>query len=242
MSSKVYGTEAVSEDYLLAVQRGEIDGAKMIWKFGFHTAASTNIETIWNGGGLYTYHLGYGVDAKAIDIVSSSAADTVTIGVVGLDADGYEQEEYIVLNGTTPVTSTLTYSRVYRAWNDNGVDLVGDISISETGQPGNVVAVIIAEENQTLMSIYTIPNGYTGYLIKGTANIGSGKEATITFTIRLKDKVFRTQEKLPLYQSVLEASRPFNPIPELTDIEVRATATQMGNKVGSTFGIVLIRN
>lgn len=237
-----YLRQIISEDYILAVQSGRVADASIVWKFGFHTSGGTTLETVWDGSGLYTYHLGFGVSAKKVDVVSDNASDTVDIGIAGLDADGNEQSEIITLNGTTAVTSVNTYSRVFRGWNDSGTELVGDVSVSETAVAANVLAVIHASDQQTLMALYTVPLGYTGYLIKGTTNIGSGKEATISFSMRLQDKVFRTQEKLAIYQNVLEASRPYSKIPALTDIEVRAEADQINNKIGATFGILLIKD
>ena len=231
------------EDLVLATQRGLVPDAYITWKFGYSTAAGTTIETIWDHTGLYVYHLDYGASAKAIDIVSSSASDTaVTITVQGLDADGVLQTVTKTLTGTTAVTTTETWSRVFRAYNSSSTNLVGAVTITETAEVAKILAKVSASDQQTLMAVYTIPLGYTGYLFQGTANIGSGKEAVITYTTRANGGVFRTQEKLPIYQAIIEASRPFQRIPALTDIEVRAAATQTGNVIGATMGILVIKD
>ena len=230
------------DNFILEVQNNEIEGAKVVHKFGHLLTTSTSIvETITDLGGSYVYHLGYGVNAKKVDVVSSSASDTYAFVIQGLDAEGKEQSETVTLNGTTIVTSVNTYSRIFRAWNDNGVDLVGFVTIKET-TTANLVAKIAIEDQQTLMAIYTIPLGYTGYLFHGTAAIGQGKQANIRYVIRLKDKVFRTQERFPIFESSLESSRPYLPIPELSDIEVRSKATSLADDISASFGILLLDN
>lgn len=56
---------------------------------------------------------GQPTSASAIAVVSSSASDTSqTVYIKGLDSNGYEDYETVTLNGTTPVNSTKSYTRI----------------------------------------------------------------------------------------------------------------------------------
>ena len=230
------------DNFILEVQNDGIEGASIVWKFGHLLSTSTSVvETITDIGGQYVYYLGYGVNAKKVDIVSTSASDIHNFYISGLDANGREQGEVVTLTGTTLVTSANTYSRIFRAWNDNSVDLVGNVTISQTAT-ANIVAKVTVDDQQTLMAIYTIPLGYTGHLFHGVASIGQGKQTSIRYVVRLKDKVFRTKERFPIFETSVEARRPYLPIPELSDIEVRSKATSLSDDISASFGILLLDN
>lgn len=235
--------QVVSKDFLLEVQQGLVPDHTVTWKFGHLVTSTTSAqETIWDGTGLYVYYLGFGVDAKKVDVASDNAADIYNLVIQGLDPDGNLIQETILLAGVNPVQSTLTYSRIFRAWNDNGTEFVGDIKVYETGIPANILAHVHAEEQQTQMAMFTVPLGFTAYLFYGSTSIGAGKQTSIRYVARAKDKVFRVQERFPLYETNLEAPRPYVPIPELTDIEVRSKASSLNDDVSAGMGILVIKN
>jgi len=58
--------------------------------------------------------------ATAISIVSSSASDTTqTVRIWGIDSNGAEQTDSVLLTGTTPAVTTVTFTRVDRVSKDS---------------------------------------------------------------------------------------------------------------------------
>lgn len=84
-----------------------------------------------------------------------------------MDSDYNQQQEDLTLNGTSGVTSVNTYRRVYRAFiltAGSGNTNVGTLTIRHTTTTGNVFSVIPIGYGQALLTAYTIPAGYTGYM------------------------------------------------------------------------------
>lgn len=172
-----------------------------VHKFGSVEGVSGSVDqtdfvTIWDGAtdvalnnAKYIFPPNSG---ETMSIASTSTDDTQTIVVVGLDQNFEEKSEEVVLTGTSPKALSGLWSRIFRAYNNGSSDLVGNVTISGT----NTYAKIIAGNNQTLMSVYTIPANYTGYLLKYTITAqNTGSASAIGFTIDMKireyGKVFR---------------------------------------------------
>lgn len=133
--------------------------------FGFNREISTTFETIWNDGGVYTYPS----SAVVMTCVSTSASDTMTIVISGLDADYNNIAEIVQLNGTTGVTTTNVFLRINSATILSGSN-VGDISISNGG---TVYAFIDAESGTTQACVYSVANGYSLYLFRISITSGT---------------------------------------------------------------------
>ena len=174
-----------------------------VHKFGSHPNVNQNVSfdnqyTIWDVGTNYVFPSDAG---ETIQIVSDDASDNQPTIVVGLDENFLQKEEQVYLNGTTPVSLSGLWSRVFRVYNNGSTDYAGNVCTIKNGtwtgtSSPNVYAKINIGNNQTLMSVYTIPANYTGYLLKFTItaqNIGSS--STIGFTIHMSireyGKVFR---------------------------------------------------
>ena len=96
-----------------------------------------------------------------LDVVSDSASDVSDLTVAGYTAAGAWVEEVITLTGTTPVTSTTEWEYVQKLELD--ADAVGEIAITQTSTPANVV--------------HTIPAGERGaakLFLKASANTSGG--------------------------------------------------------------------
>lgn len=250
----VYPAPAVTP-YELQVARGLVAGTKSVFKFGFNAALNTSEETVWAASTLYVYPPSASVmtvsSGSTLDTAAGTGARTVTIS--GLDASYNEQSETVTLNGQTAVNTVGTYIRVNRAFvvtagstgTAQGNIYVGTGTVT-TGIPANVYALIILGDNQTLMALWTVPAGYTAYIISAYVNAGDASVTqyiTARFVQRPFGGVFRTASKITLHDGI---GNFFDAVPpsftEKTDVEVRATSSSGTNQVGASFTIIYIAN
>ena len=86
----------------------------------------------------------------------------------------------------------------FRSYNVGSTDIAGSVSIRNSVTPTEIYAQILDGNNQTLMSIYTIPADCTGYLIKYKASAFNPQSASVIgYTLQMKvrefGKTFRVQ-------------------------------------------------
>lgn len=230
-------------DERLNISRGLVKGASFVHKFGYNPDidTTTDPETVWSHGGLYPWSALDGA-AQTLYVKSASASDTMAVTFYGHDNDGVEISDTITLTGTTAVASTKAFKRIYRAFVVGSVANVGEITWHTVSGSGSVVCNIAAEEGQTLMSLYSIPAGKTGYLYCGDCSINSGKEVTIKFYVRYPGSPFRIAHVVELAGINYRYDFPFPPVlPAGTDIEVRVDNANDNNcRVAANFDILLI--
>ena len=236
-----FHNERPTSNFLFDVVRGAIPNALSVHKFGanFDIDQADDPESIWTGGGLYPW--ASLSSAQTIYCLSTSASDTTTLTIEGLDADYNQQSETVTLTGTTAVTTANTYTRVFRMTYD--ASNVGDITARVTSGTGTVVAQIDAGYAQTLMAVYTIPAGYTGYLTTLDATIDGTKTCQMLMYHRLTGKPFRiahVAESDGHYR--YDFTAPLK-LPEKTDIDIRVNEVS-GNdaRVTANFDIVLLKD
>jgi len=181
-------------EFYLDVAKGNIAGHKMKSKFGRNpTVGTSGYDTIWNGGGTYT---GFNaIAAETVTVVSDDTNDSSagtglrTLRIYGLDTDGLEQQEDIILNGTTPVTSTLLYLRLDTAKGltagSTGIS-AGEITVAQSTTTANVFAVMPAGYNSTMIAAYTVPFDKTGYIIAQRAAISNKNAAVVNVRLQLR--------------------------------------------------------
>jgi hypothetical protein len=130
---------------------------------------STTPETIWTGGGAYSF----AGTAAALSVVSTSASDTQTITIVGLDEDYEPLEETITLTGTTPAVTTGEFLRVNSAVLSSAA--VGAITAAGIHIP-------IGSLNQEA-AVYTVPAGHTAFIKLAFASVQKAKDAHIDLLV-----------------------------------------------------------
>ena len=229
--------------YFLQVSRGLVSGHKRIFKFGYNEEIQDVEETIWDVGGLYAYPS----SAVTMTATSSSGAtdENVQVTMQGVDASYNELSETVTLNASGTATTTGSFLRVNRAFVASGTASAGNITIANGG---TTYAYVSALHQQTLMAIWTVPAGYTGYLfqVDTTAfTVQNNKVATIRMITRELNGVFRTQQKFDLFQASYHQDIVCpQPILEKTDIEFRAIADSSNAdlRVSATFDIIYIEN
>jgi len=226
----------------LDIARGVIPNSKIIHKFGanFDIDQNTDPESIWSGGGSYPW--ASLATAQTIYAISTSASDTSTMTIEGLDADYNEKSETVTLNGLTAVTTTNTFIRVFRMTYD---DInVGTLEARVTSGTGTIVAQIEAGDAQTLMAVYTVPAGYSGYLINFDVTIDSKKDCTLMLYTRkfggLPFRITHMAEASGHYRYDFNAPLKFD---EKTDIDVQVdNVSSNDSSVTANFDLILIRN
>jgi len=228
----------------MAVANNEINDLKSIFKFGFNADVNGAEETIWDQGGIYSYP----TSAIQIKVSSTSANDTAagtgarTVTVAGLDENYHEAEETVSLNGQTEVLTNTTFIRVFRAFVETAGSsgtAAGNIymgnGVVSGGVPATVYAKISLGENQTLMSVWTVPAGYTAYLTQidiGTGTANNNQYIFAKIVNRPFGGVFRSSIKVTIQtgESVLDFPAPVV-FSEKTDIEARANSSGANNSI-----------
>lgn len=189
----------------LSISQGDVTGTTFIHKFG--NAPDFDIVdgfvTIWDGaddGGIDEMQYTYSTTAAIDSLSSSNNGDTQDIEVQGLDSNYDLVTQTITLAGQTRVALTTDLIRVFRLINRGSTDLAGDVYCFENtadttpadGIPDDTTkirAIIKNGNNQTLMAVYTIPNGKTGYMRSFFAAT-AGARKTSVHEIRLFARPF----------------------------------------------------
>ena len=233
---------ATPNDFYLEVAKGNIVGHSAVHKFGanFDVSTGTTPETIWSAGGLYPWSV-FPI-AQTLYILSTSASDTMGVVVEGLDENYQPQTETVTLTGTTAVTTTNTFVRVFRMATD--VLNVGDITARVTSASGTVVAQIDTGYGQTLMAIYTVPAGQTAYMTALDTTVQKNKDAQIRLFQRPTNQDFRIAHMAETFESSYRYDfAPPLRFPEKTDLEIRASEADTNNtRVIANFDLVLAVN
>lgn len=255
----------VGADFLVEVARGNIPGYSFNRKFGsIDSVQAATAADVWSfgitsGAEIYTFSADGVADIDRLS--SDSSADTdIDIVVEGLDVNGDEVIQTIAtdaVDGQTPVALTTSLWRVNSAYNTNGTDLLGNLYIfvngaTTGGVPNTVTDVrghIPIGEGQTLQSIFTVPNGQTGFLYGRETSLTKGLGATaISAELRGRarefGKVFRTQDKFALTSSG-SSNQPYNfPVPLAfpgkTDLVPNADVSANGVGISWAYTLLLI--
>lgn len=193
MGDFIYGRSR-EFDFFQLVADGSIPGCSVIEKFGENpeVESGTTPEDVWDYGGLYVFSSVADIDRLS----SSSAADTQDVLIIGLDEGWNEVTQVVTLNGQTPVSLSTSLVRVYRMVNIGSVDMAGEVYCFVNGgvtdgvpdNSSDVRAGIRGGNNQTLMCVYTVPNGKTGYFWGGYVAVSRAgvQPANVDFSWRAR--------------------------------------------------------
>jgi hypothetical protein len=245
------------EPFELQVARGQIQGHSAFCQFGINGAVGQTLETVWVGGGTYSFP----TSATTTTISSSSADDTAagtgarTVRVEGLDAAYALVSETASMNGQTGVTLTNQYLRVNRitvltagsGGTSGGSIYVGTGTVT-TGVPAVILNRTGSSSNESESAFYTVPDGYSAYITRWTmssANAGPTADIATRFVLRVRPfgGVFgyKAAYNLPgngIYEC--EAAFPL-PLPEKTDLEIMSLTSADSAYVSTQLQIVLIK-
>ncbi len=231
-------------------------GFGQIHKFGAVPAMSIDtIGTIWDEND--TIYPWAAIDANgALNIkvtntnnenILNTDLDGDTVEIQGLDENYEIQTETVTISGSTGTTAN-PYKRIYRARYQNG----GSFDVNSTAriliqtQSNVTVAKILEDQGQTLMSIYTIPAGKTGYLMR--LDVTAQETATGEFKLMVREggagsfairHVAEITGRGGAYQLEYPIPQSF---PEKSDIDARIHTFANNGRYTCTFDILLVDN
>ena len=232
------------DDLYLNIARGLVKGTSFVHKFGAVPSVSTNTTgTVWDvNNTIYPWSAWDTAGTITVDRANAGDANK-QVTVVGLDSNYNAIQETIILTNATGNASTNSFIRVFRAFIIDGSTNVGLISIKKEA---TTVAAITAGKGQTLMAVYTVPAGYTGYLYKGTATAQAGADATGDMFVRYFGQTsFRVGHSFEVDGDGGQYTYDFTvplPIPAKSDIDVRVTTRSNNGRYTAAFDLILIKD
>lgn len=232
------------DDLYLNIARGLVKGTSFVHKFGAVPSVSTNTTgTVWDvNNTIYPWSAWDTAGTITVDRADAGDANK-QVTVVGLDSNYNAIQETIILTNATGNASTNSFIRVFRAFIIDGSTNVGLISIKKEA---TTVAAITAGKGQTLMAVYTVPAGYTGYLYKGTATAQAGADATGDMFVRYFGQTsFRVGHSFEVDGDGGQYTYDFTvplPIPAKSDIDVRVTTRSNNGRYTAAFDLILIKD
>lgn len=197
MINQVTNIVSFDQDYYVQVAKGLIPGKFLVTKFGRNGSVGTSLTHVSISGFYQTP-----TSTQTLEIVSSNAADNPAgIGghkviIEGLDANFDVQLDTVTLNGITPVTLNKQFIRVYRgrvyesgSYVTTAISShVGQITLRGVGVGVTWFMIDTVEEavtgfgiGQTQLGSYTVPKGYTAYLLSKTFSVEANKPASVYF-------------------------------------------------------------
>jgi hypothetical protein len=222
---------------LFDIAKGKMYDSEAVNIFGFNRDVNGSFETVWNDGDAYVYP----TSALTMTAVSSSASDTMSVLVSGLDANYDQISETVTLTGTVAVTLSTQFYRINSAVILAGSN-VGNITIANGGV---TYAFIEAGIGATQACLFTVPNGYDLYLFRITANSATATGSqylTIRNALRTS-----TGRELKVAEATFAESQvnydrqiPFK-IAEKTDFQFQAKSSSSTNQIAIFVEAVLVK-
>ena len=247
VDAQITGSAAGSnKPFYLEVAQGLIAGYSFNHRFGAVPSMSSGVTgSIWDiNDTIYPWDaLSSG---SIVNIERNNASDDgLVVTVQGLDENYDVAQEDITITGADQTGSQL-FTRVNRAFVTGNGGNAGDIDIEAGSAGGTTVARIIAGYGQTQMSVYTIPAGKTGYILHGTATGSSDTDAEGRMMVRyFGTNAFRIGHAFELQLRGGQYDYTFQtpiPVPEKTDIDVRATMRSNNKRITAAFDVLLVDN
>ena len=213
---------------------GLLEGYSSINKFGYkETLGNSGPETVWDSSGVYVY------PSNPTPATVTGSDTGAIVSIQGLDQD------YNLVVEAVPVgqPSVATFLRVFRATvivpAAGQTTNVSDITITVDGV---TAAKILAGKGQTLMSVYTVPAGKTGYLLQLQCSVDKSTDVIFQLMARPFGGAFNVKGQFGTFASPVNYTYSVPLVfAEKTDVEVRA---ESGNTcgAGAIFDLVLVDN
>lgn len=236
-----------SKPFYFEIQQGLIPGYAFNHKFGAAPSMAAGTATVWDvDDTLYPWDA-LGSGGSIVNVGRNNVADNgFIVTVQGLDENYEFAEENITITSADQTGSQL-FTRVNRAFiSDSGSTNIGNIDIEAGAAGGTTVGRITAGYGQTLMALYTVPAGKTGYLIHMACTGSSDTDASGSIRKReFEQDAFRIQHAFELqirggqYDYTFGAPLVFS---EKTDIEITIVNRSNNKRITTAFDLLLVDN
>ena len=230
------------ENFKLNVGRNKVRGASTVHKFGAVPSLSQNTTgTIWDKNDTVYPWSTFDTAGIITSAIANASDDGKVVTVIGLDADYNEVSDTFTLSSTATVAGTVSFKRVFRAYISTGTNNVGDVTFTKNGTD---VLRITATKGQTLMAIYTIPAGKTGYLYRGVCTAQASADGSGHMFVRyFGQTAFRIAHSFEVAGVGGQYDYYFSfpqRIPEKSDIDVRMTTRTNNGRYTAAFDLLLL--
>lgn len=234
------------KDIMLEISAGNVTDVEHINKFGtVSNLSGIHFSAIWEGSSVYPWM----TTNNTLTVESTNTNDNVTgtgartVYLEGLDINYNPLNESVSLNGTTQVTTTGSFLRIYRARvtsaGSSGT-AAGTIRIKDSG---TLVAEIGVNSNQTSMAIYTVKAGYTAFLTNVSFSNPDSDDTDIHLEIRPFGEVFQLKLDVEVEKGAYYYSpKPYVKITEKSDIQVTAKSNLEEHELSASFDLILVKN
>lgn len=245
-----------TEPFDLQVSRNQVAWHTPVTVWGYNPDIDQTLETVWGDGGVISFIAAAGTMNVSSTSTDDAAAGTgaQTIVIQGLDSGHNEISETVTLNGQTTVTTTKEFLHVnymYVATAGTGKQNAGTIyigsGVNTAGVPAVVYNAIYTGLNASTTACYTIPAGYTAYIVKGGLSAGqSSGSSEITGYLLVRDPVTDIARVVAVAafnngNAEYDFKLPLK-VPEKYTVEARAIGKSNNNSVAANFQILLIKN
>jgi len=241
--------------------RKHIDEQRAFFFFGFNEVlASSTWEDVHPAGG----DINWLESAVTVEVSSASASDTAagvgtqSVEIHGLSDVGADQDEVIVMNGTSTTESSLTYTRVNKMHNEvvgtYGGSHAGNISVFSrggategvllsrmTGREGEQDASVQYGSGEAGNGYWTVPLGKVLYITRLDVIPNTKANQTVDVVLYEREGILDTTtpyDPRRIIWSAIEITEPIEKefkshikIKGLTDLFFRAQASGAGSKV-----------
>ena len=228
--------DGIMTPYLIGIAQGLVSGTSSINKFGYRESIPNSYQTIWDGTSDYAYAAAGTVLAVADN---TSSDNNGTVEVQGLDQNYAPITETLTIGGSASSNQFLRVFRARMITANTGSTNVDEIRIKRATTD---LAIILAAAGQTLMSLYTIPAGKTGYLIRLQGNVDANNDALFRLISRPLNESFNVKGQFGVFASGFTIEYPIPLVfTEKTDLQVVAKS-QNNVGGGATFDLILKDN
>lgn len=233
------------EEFNLNVSMGRVRGAEQVHKLAATPIQSINLTaSLWDKPDTLYPWSAFITPGVLISSQVNSSDNGKQVVVEGLDNDWNRISEIFTLSSSESVTGTQIFRRIIKAYLISQETNDSLISFSRSGVE---VARINIGIGQTLMGVYTIPLGYTGYLYQGTCSAQAGADATGFMMVRLNGSgtSFLVGHTFEVSGGGGQYDYKFTfpqVLPEKTDIDIRLSSRSNNGRYTAAFDILLIKN